>query len=74
MGAPTSRGDFRVRIFCLSNNGDVEDFQDIHQSVLDGDGRYEIMEEDGYWTKEGDRMVVLKYLELDGGDGAEERY
>ena len=70
----SSQGLFQIRIFCISNESDRTTYEMIKQSSIDDDGRYNILEEEGYWTKEGDRMITLKYMEIINPVERVERY
>lgn len=74
MGAPTSSGRFRLAIYSMSRADDASEYEGIAQSHRDGDGRYEILEESSHWTKEGELMIALKYLELEDAGDPPERY
>lgn len=66
---------FRTNVFCITREDDKAEFEAIKQAALiDDDGRYEILSEEGYWTRDGDRMVSLAWIENENPDEQEERY
>ena len=66
---------FQTRVFCVTRADDRQEYEEIKQAALvDDDGRYEILDEEGYWTRDGDRMVSMSWIENDNPGEQEERY
>jgi hypothetical protein len=66
---------FHVRVFCLTHPSDRQDFEEIRQDVeVDGGRRFRVLKETSSWTRDGDLMMALEYVELDDKAVAEERY
>jgi hypothetical protein len=64
---------FHTRIFCLTHPSDRDEYEAIKQDVeVDGGKRYRVLSQVGSWTREGDYMVALEYIEI--GSQAPERY
>lgn len=64
---------FRVRVFCLTHPSDREEYEDIKQDVeVNGGKRFRVLTQAGSWTRDGDYLVALEYVEL--GGTAPERY
>ena len=76
MAAQTfEHGRFQTLILYLTNDSDRERYESIVQSAkVDGSGRYKIVDEEGHWTKEGDRVVALKFIEYDDPEEKPDRY
>jgi hypothetical protein len=75
MAAPTSKGKFKVEILTLTNGHDCERYEEIMQSAkVDGDKRYEIIEEKSSWTQEGDFVACIKYIEHENPEEQQERF
>ena len=55
---------FHTKVFCVTREDDRGEYEDIKQAALvDDDGRYEILSEEGYWTRDGDRMISMSWIE-----------
>jgi len=64
---------FRTRVFCLTHPSDRADYEEIKQDVeVDGGRRFRVLSQAGSWTRDGDYMVALEYIEI--GSEAPERF
>ena len=64
---------FHVRVFCLTHPSDRQEYEEIRQDTeVDGGRKYRVLAQAGSWTRDGDYMVALEYVEI--GDAAPERY
>jgi hypothetical protein len=64
---------FRVRVFCLTHPSDRGEYEEIKQDAeVDGGKRFRVLSQVGSWTRDGDYMVAMEYVELSGQEP--ERY
>lgn len=56
---------FHADTFCINTPADCRTYEKIMQSVLDGDGEFEVVSSKENWDKLGNFSVALQYFQYE---------